>query len=150
MSPVSICGVCSWESLLPCSPCRLLLPTWVLSLLPSDPSPPAQESLSPELTAPEQGPQALGRLSPGRHGMSFWKQVGCLHLGGEVLGREEGGGLLQPPVVPEAGSKGPRSVERAALVHPFPVPPRPCAPRRPDLQEWSCDPREAPSSFPTP
>ena len=41
-----------------------------------------------------------------------------------MLGREEGGELLRPPVVPEAGSEGPRSVERAVLVYPFPVPTR--------------------------
>ena len=39
-------------------------------------------------------------------------------------GAGEGGELLRPPVVPEAGSEGPRSVEQAALVHPFPVPTR--------------------------
>lgn len=41
-----------------------------------------------------------------------------------MLGREEGGELLRPPVVPEAGPEGPRRVERAVLVYPFPVPTR--------------------------
>lgn len=55
-----------------------------------------------------------------------------LHLGGGVLGREEGGGLH--PQGLGAGSEGPRSVElRKKANHPFPVPPHPCAPRRPDL-----------------
>lgn len=66
-----------------------------------------------------------------------------------MLGREEGGELLRPPVAPEAGSEGPRSVERAALVHPFPVPTRLRVPQG-DLTSGNGDvtPGMLPPAFP--